>query len=326
MGGRSALRRLCRIIGVSLREIAGSAKKSEGSVSNFLNGKLMRADYALPIYQQVVRAAERMLRSGKLSSEEAQFVQKTITMTLVSFKNTGPRRDTREARASSMAAIHVAEVIMALTDAPRLNLTKDFEYSNERHFRAHARCVRLKVKYHWLVYEGVDLKRQWEEYYKKLIAHIAAEEKTEIGELPSSVLSLLQTNIDCRVYPLIAQERGRLLPFRITVFAQTKFDCRDAQVKRDCDVCLCTEEPDLKTYPLGRTIVIGQPMVSSIRTALEELYGQCLPIEELGSSDYRKKEENLYDGLVKCHNELRAQVLRACIASRLLGEPASLIS
>jgi hypothetical protein len=85
--------------------------------------------------------------------------------------------------------------------------------------------------------------------------------------------------VECRVYPMNAQEWERLVPFRITVFAKTKFDQRERSDNRDFDVAICTEEPDVRTYEFGRTFIIGQPFVSSIRTALENLYERCLPIQ-----------------------------------------------
>jgi len=62
-----------------------------------------------------------------------------------------------EVRGNSWEPSDYFTVIMALTDEPRLNLTKSFDYLNAEHFSSHVRCVANGVKYRWVVYETGNL-------------------------------------------------------------------------------------------------------------------------------------------------------------------------
>lgn len=320
-GAARSLRQVCKIAGLSPRKLSRLAGVSVGSVWNYLHAKTMRADLADRIHRQILDYVGRLLGRREVAAGHADFIRRTLgTKDLYKKANeiTGIRQ--RES-SSSKVATHVAELVMALTDDPRLNLAKDFEYAHERHFRAHARCVLRGIKYRWLVYENPGLTRQWKKYLRKLVSHIATEERSKIEDVRKRLEE--EGTLECRVYPKIAQEEGRLLPFRITVFAATKFDPQHEGAQREGDVCVLTEEPEVKTYSIGRTFVLGRPTASAVRTALEDLYEKCPGVDELqGAKTYEKKAYDLYDDLTKRHNQLRAQILRACLEHRFM-EPAA---
>jgi len=319
-GAARSFRHLCKIAGLSPRKLSGLAGVSVGSVWNYLHAKTMRADLADRIHRQIANHASRLLGRGKVAASHIDFIRSTVA-TKNLYKKPNENAGVQQGESSSLkVATHVAELVMALTDDPRLNLAKDFEYAHERHFRAHARCVLRGIKYRWLVYENPGLIRQWKRYLRKLISHIATEERNNIDDVRKRLEE--KGTVEFRVYPRITQEEGRLLPFRITVFAVTRFDPQHEGAQRECDVCVLTEEPDVKTYSIGRTFVLGRPIASAVRSALEDLYEKCPRVDELqDAKTYEEKAYDLYDDLVKRHNQLRAQILRACLEHRFM-EPA----
>jgi hypothetical protein len=152
---------------------------------------------------------------------------------------------------------HFWQNVMSLTGDDRLNLTKSFDYFDNRHFREHAHCLDNGINYRWLAYENKNLKKYWDRYRKELDAEIT--KPIAAGQL------------ECHVFPLTS-ERAARIPFRITMFGER--------------ICLCGEERAPNTYQHGVDTIAVQPVgqhekaFKKMWDALDGLFRECPTIEE----------------------------------------------
>jgi len=148
-----ALNRVRRRI-IAQAELARRVGLAQGTISNFLRGKPIRIDHAESILGMISTVAD----SASLPQAQAVSVHEIISRArgLLSGDLMNNRR-VGEVRGNSWEPSDYFTVIMALTDEPRLNLTKSFDYLNAEHFSSHVRCVANGVKYRWVVYETGNL-------------------------------------------------------------------------------------------------------------------------------------------------------------------------
>jgi hypothetical protein len=146
------------------------------------------------------------------------------------------------------------ENAMALTDADRFNVTKAFDYFDNRHFEEHVACVKRGIRYHWLLYESSTAVRDWERYTRKL------RRRANLSE------PVLRDKVECRILPVDTRKKP-WIPFRITMFGN--------------DICLCGAERRPNTYRLGKdTIALGcADGFMDLKLAFDRLFEKCPNIE-----------------------------------------------
>lgn len=306
------LDRVCDMIGLSHLKISERAKISQGTVWNCLNCRAIRADFAERIYNVVAKAAEQCAENRRIRSDDVGFSRRTLTSVRLQIEGGVERRTRRNDTftPSSLTSSHLTELIMALTDVPRLVFAKSFDYLNQEHFRAHARCVAYGVNYRWLVYEPLtrkasSLKGLWNDAYIDALVdlvHGIVNKKRSIDERPLAkpeIRELVSQRVKCRVYPNVVQQPGRLVPFRFTIFEN--------------EVCMCSEEPEPRTYPYGQTIVLSPPWFSDIQRILNQLYEICPSIEMLGTDSFEAKTWKNREELLRLHKTLRTEFLRSVL-------------
>ena len=292
-------------LNLSYGEIARRAKVSSGTVWNFLDGRSVRCDYAERICRQLQNAVEQPAQRRRLTDEELTFIRTTLsTIRLVIESRTTKRiRKVEGFKSSAMVSSHLTGVIMALTDEPRLNLTKSFDYFDPDHFHSHVCCVASeKVSYSWLAYETSDLYEQWRELY---IEPLVEQLIDELGWSEENIRKLVAKQVSCRVFPNTAQRSGQLIPFRIVIFGNV--------------ACLCTEEPKPRTYPYGQTILLRDREFPEVRKQLSRLYDECPSIETLGTKEFEVYASKKCNVLMNLHTELRTVLLHALLLSDSLA-------
>lgn len=200
-------------------------------------------------------------------------------------------------------ASYLTELVMTLTDEPRLNLTKSFDYFDAEHFRAHVSCILNGVSYRWLAYETEKIDDHWHWYTEELLNrlrrhHVALQQQLRKSRMSDQdIQDFLGSRVQCHVFPTRVQCSGQVIPFRIVIFGKS--------------ICLCTEEPGPRTYHQGHTFLVPPPFLQ-LRRYLYALYRMCPAISErYGIPNSAKTNERLH----ACHRSLRSALLKALVTT-----------
>lgn len=125
-------------------ELARDAGLAQGTVSNFLRGRPTRVGHA----ESILNVLSATLDKKSLPEDQAVYVRDTILRARSALTgDLPPTRHVGKTKGTSWEPSDYFGVLMALTDEPRLNLTKAFDYLNEKHFNAHVGCVTNGVEY-----------------------------------------------------------------------------------------------------------------------------------------------------------------------------------
>jgi len=291
-------RRQLRLLQTDLAKNSGVA---HGTVSNFLRGGRIRTDHAQQILTALAKAAEEGAK-GQLRVFIFDSIGKARE--LVDFNIPTGGRALQQFKSFSGAPSRLLEIVMGLTDEPRTNLTKAWDYFTPEHFSAHVACIANGVSYRWLAYESDRLHADWDAYRVKLEEQLKYRHRDEVErqlQQPVSdrnVKELISDKVHCHVFPLSVQKPGQLIPFRVTVFGKS--------------VCLCSEEVARQKYSEGmNTIVIRNPDFLELKDALETLYENCPDINADPKSAGRI--QSTLKELEHCHRILREAFLEALL-------------
>ncbi len=293
---------------------------SAGSVWKLLKGsRELRDDYAFAIYGALATKAEQEKTNRRLSNENLLFVQAALAGMRKKLERTPIPQPAvlNEIGPSSIASSHLVELVMALTDVPRLNLSHSFDYFHSRHFKGHSWCVKHGIKYRWLAYETPNantLRTDWNERYVRRMTRQLAVDFNEDQEALRARIFGIEKQVDGRFYPYVQLEKewqenvrlrekyrlGQRIPFRVTVFESI--------------VCVCTEEPEPRRYPFGQTAVLRSPSFFDLQHILNDLFKICPTIDLIGTPEARDYVRANARQLLEDHNKLREAFLRAVLA------------
>lgn len=295
----AALNRIRRKIPLSQLDLANRAEVAQGTVSNFLRGKGVRRDFA----GKILDVLETAIRNASLSSR----TQKTFLDTISRAKKVLSGEMTYDHQfgnpeGSGWEPGDFFAVLMALTDSPRLNLTKAFDYRNDEHFKAHIECVRRGVTYKWVAYDSDMLQVEWSEYISDVRELLMADQvnsrkvRRKISDADKGADIRLEEQLQCHVLPKGDEIATPPIPFRITVFGN--------------DVCLCSEERDPNAYRYGvRYFVLGAAESTNLRDALGALFDVCPSI-----SEPRDQALEVLKRCHKYHDLVRSAFLQALVS------------
>lgn len=290
--------RVRRKIGLAQSSLAKEAEVAQGTISNFFQGKSVRNDFA----RRILEVLEDHVKKDSPSSRDLRTAADII---LRARKRLSAR--TAEDRFVSDPD-HVAwepsdffMLLMRLTDKPRLNLTKAFDYQNEEHFRAHAECVLRGVPYDWIAYRSDSLRAEWNDYLSDLRVLLLeknsdrARDERQDSYREKDVDTRLRDQIRCHAIPKALELRTPPIPFRITLFGD--------------DVCLCSEEREKREYQYGgRYFVLDAEELRDLRVALRSLFDACPAIDS--------QAEGGADALNLCrksHDSVRSAFLKVLL-------------
>lgn len=280
-----AVDRARRKAGITQQDLATKLHAAQGRVSNFFRGRPVRDDFAQHLLEVLATETQR----SDLRGDEIDRILQTIrhAQGLI-------RGEVRHgARAASLPTTWEPSdyfaILMTLTDATRLNLTKAFDYRNRAHFKAHVDCVARGVCYRWIAYESEQVRTEWENYIK------------EVQELLPKVHRNRIDQLQCHILPADAVRQGESIPFRVTIFGD--------------DVCLCSEERAAHTYSHGTLyFVLGAGELGGLNNALGALFDLCPEI-----SDPNAASNSLIETCHKYHNMVRSAFLQALLVSKVGG-------
>jgi transcriptional regulator with XRE-family HTH domain len=275
-----ALNRARRKISLTQVDLANKVGFAQGTVSNFFRGKPVRSESA----EKILEVLFAETKKAPLRNSEMETVLNVISLAQDYLR--GEISDDRRIggpRDSSWEASDLFVILMALTDAPRLNLTKSFDYRNVEHFKAHVRCVAKGVQYRWVAYHSDALRMEWDEYLKeveillkeevrKLLeeqVHLEPETQRKrrlLAERIRERTKNLKKQLQCHIFRGDPEVLGGSIPFRITVFGG--------------DVCLCSEERAPHTYRHGsQYFVLRPPELGGLKNALGAIFDVCPSID-----------------------------------------------
>jgi hypothetical protein len=290
---------LCSELGIHQISLSKGAGTAQGTVSNFLRGKPIRWEKAKSILKALSAIAELL----QLDDGQRTAVRETIARA----EGTVSRHAAANLRIgrtnSSWTPSDLFMVIMSLTDEPRLNLTKSFDYRSRPHFLAHVECVARGITYQWVAYENESLESDWNTYTEDLGKTLYNEHRQELRdqlrkkniERAKDVQRFLEERVECHVLPSSAQELGQRIPFRITVFSNA--------------VCLCSEEQTAHSYHQGgQYFVLPTEEIKDLQTALQALFVVCPPVEKIRTGTAPNTEV-----IRQYHDKLRSSFLQALI-------------
>src|ERR1700723_2008393 len=147
------LNRVRRTAALSQAALAATTKKvSQGTVSNFLRGQTNRGDPPQLIYRAIATGVEQAQPNRQVGEADLVFARATLAKVQLIVEGKTHHREPLTAgfqpsALAAMAASHLTEIVMALTDSPGLVVCKAFDFASPKHFRAHARCVDNGIKY-----------------------------------------------------------------------------------------------------------------------------------------------------------------------------------
>jgi hypothetical protein len=242
-------------------------------------------------------SAGKRVTKSPLSNAEAASVRRTIdnARRIIGGKTSARVGRLTESKSFSTSPARILEMVMSLTDEPRLNLTKGFDYYDQPHFSGHVKCVARGVSYSWLAYETDTLKAEWRSYLQELEEELALEHLDMLKQRLKkpvdleAIKALLDKQVKCHVYPKRALQPVEPIPFRITIFGGT--------------IGVCSEESAPYTYPHGsEAIVLRGAALERLREALASLYQDCRPAQATHT-----------ERLKKGHDELREAFFQALV-------------
>lgn len=175
---------------------------------------------------------------------------------------------------------HFWQQVISLTDAPRANVTKAFDYAGKEHFDRHKDAVNRGVRYRWLMYcadfgEYTEVLELWNDYMSVI-------SPPEPGTVEVRILCV----------PLQAQ-----IPYRVSIVGP--------------EICIFSPEPSRGTYSQSTTIE-ASANGRKIAEAFDSLWQTCLPIEQAADLGKRALTGDARSQIDE-HEILRGEVLRTFV-------------
>jgi hypothetical protein len=165
--------------------------------------------------------------------------------------------------------------IIAISDGPRSNLSKGFNYFGgfkKKHFKAHVEALRQGIKYRWLIYGTKD---EVEELWKDYRDHL---HKNNVND------KVIDDQIQCRFFPT----SSTMIPMRVTIFGN-KIALSSPEEKK---AHKCGKNKT--TYGKDQTTVTFSKNVAGLLDVFNELWDLCPDINSGQPHPYETHLETVH--------------------------------